>query len=54
MEITEYKCEPHSISECLIYTKCTGLHITEETTSSVSAGKDVQTFMSKFLFMGII
>lgn len=54
MEITEYKCEPHSISESLIYTKHTGLLITEETTSSVSAKKDVQTFMPKFSFMCIV
>lgn len=56
MEITKYKCEPHSISEPLIYTKHTGLPITEESTSSVSAEKNVQTFpcLSKFPFMSII
>lgn len=56
MEITKYKCELHSISESLIYTKHTGLTITEKTTSSVSAEKDAQTFLcrSKFPFMCII
>lgn len=55
MEINKYKCELHSISESLIYTKHTGLPTTEETTSSVSAEKDVQTFicMFKFPFMCI-